>query len=165
MPNGGGGGGSVSGWPSTWFVNLRADTAFSLDGANIVLTCGFVLYTPFRLTQIGVYIATADAAHNYDFGIYSPAGALVANIGAQTLPNTGAQQLNTVQGVKTLAPGRYVFAWTGNDATAQTYKTGGEASWLYGNSATASAGGALPSTIAAPTEAFDPTALYFWLKG
>ena len=155
MPTGGGGGGgSPKGWPLTYFTTSTVDAAITLNTINQTMIWGFAL--PYSLTfgHITLWIQTLDAGNNYDFGIYSQAGALLANIGAQTFPSATQLLLPTVQAAQTLNPGLYLVAWTG---TAQVGKIYGQPNfpgcWVQNNTAAVSAGGALPASIGAQTVA------------
>jgi hypothetical protein len=151
--------------PLTFFRSTPIANADSpLNGANVISRTGVVISYWLTFSKIGVDIGTTDAVDNYDLGLYTAAGGLVANIGAQTLPTGNVQSFATVQGVQTIAPGLYVFAWTGNAATAQLAFGNNDASWVCGNSATTSTGGALPASIAASTVSVSTTCWYFFLQ-
>jgi NADPH:quinone reductase-like Zn-dependent oxidoreductase len=85
----------------------------------------------------------------YDVGIYSQAGALIANIGPTHFGATGLVATATLQGAKTINPGLYVFGWTGNAATLgiQTDHTTG--TWAEITNIATSSAGTLPPSIGA----------------
>ena len=152
----------VNGWPLTFFSSGVWNTNNIFAGANDVAICGIVI--PYSLTfgHIAVNVNTADAANNYDIGIYTAAGAIVADIGPQTLPSTGYVHFAAVQGSQTIAPGMYLFAWTGVSATAKLTTQSQNNPWIYNSNVATSVAAQLPGTISAQTPA--PTAtgqLYF----
>jgi hypothetical protein len=144
----GGGGGGVNGWPLPFF-SVGDGTAFAAATTNTVYVTGFVLSYALTFAHITINVGTADAANLYDVGVYTKAGALVANIGAQHLPTTGAQTFATLQGSKNILPGLYAWAFTGNAATAQLAFDFNLANWGFNFTAGASSGGALPASISA----------------
>ena len=153
MPTGGGGGGSVSGWPVAFFQTISNNAASTaLGGANQVYITGF--YTPSSVifSNIAFNVNTQDAVNNYDVGIYNQAGTLLAHIGAQTLPTGGNVTVAVVGGAKTITPGLYVFAFTGVAITAKLATDSGPAIiWIRNANVATSSGGALPASIGALT--------------
>jgi hypothetical protein len=152
MPTGGGGNGQITGWPLAYFSNASLNNNIALDGANQISVSGFAL--PYRLTfsKIAIGVITTDATNLYDVGIYTQAGALVANIGAQTLPTNQIQTTPIVQGAITIPPGMYLFAFTGNANTATLDWFNSGYSWVFNQNVAASSGGALPASIGAVAE-------------
>lgn len=139
----------VNGWPLIAFNNSQYSNSFHVGGTNQVSIWGFVLAYPLTFANITIDIATADAVNSYDIGLYTKAGALVANIGAQTIPSTGIHAFATVQGSQTIAPGLYLFGATGNANTAQIEGSTAAPNWVVNTNVTSSSGGALPSSIGA----------------
>jgi len=146
---GGGGGGGVAGWPLTYFASVAYDTNNTRAGANQVSVSGFVLPYELSFSQIAVYLDITDAVGLYDFGIYTKAGALIANIGAATQPNNDLQIYPTLQGLQTIPPGLYLFGWTGNAAVVAIHFQDNALSWVFNQDIAASVGGALPAAIGA----------------
>jgi hypothetical protein len=134
------------------FYYRAADNA--RNGANQISISGFSTHWPLSFSAIGVFIFTTDGSGLYDMGIYSAAGTLLANIGAQHLSNGNDQVFATVQGAQTIQPGRYVFAWTGNAAVATLGYTSSQGTWIVNQNYASSSGGALPSSLTAFTEAY-----------
>jgi len=174
MPTGGGGGGGglstvsvtarltgngtsgspldIAGWPGT-FISSPFSQASGLQpsGSNDIAIFGFELPYALTFANIAVFIQTADGSNNSDIGIYSQAGSLVANIGAQHI-SSGNQvaKFATVQGSQTIVPGLYLFAMTSAASTLTVY--GGIAGlWVKNLNVASSTGGALASSISAQT--------------
>jgi len=141
----------IAGWPITFFTSTSFGGAANI-GANQVFISGFDLAYPLTFAHITVNISTADAVNLYDFGVYSLAGILLANIGAQSLPATGQTTFATLQGSQTIGPGLFAFAWTGNANTAHILGDNGNTwLWVSNSNVAASVGGALPASIPAQT--------------
>ena len=152
----------VNGWPLTFFSSGVWNSNANFLGNNDIAICGIVIQYALTFSHIAVNVATADAVNNYDLGIYTAAGALVADIGPQTLPSTGYVHFATVQASQTIAPGMYLFAWTGPVNTAKLSLQTQNQPWIYNGNLSSSTGAQLPGTIAAQTPA--PTSggfLYF----
>src|SRR5208282_737968 len=117
---------------------------------------------------------TSSDTHNYDWGMYDPAGTLIWNLGATVFGSTGLIETAFAQGTVIIEPGNYWLAFTGNgtglifNAVTSTIvnmpfffansKTGDPAWWT---SVTASTGGTLtglsPVVPSAPTTATNLT--------
>lgn len=140
----------VAGWPLTFFSLGFPQSQETLAGANDIDASGFVLPYPLTFAHILVNIDTADAVNDYDIGIYTKAGVLVANIGGQPLPSTGSQSFATLQGSQTILPGLYAFAWTGAATTAQIGNTNqsGEV-WFQSHNIGTAVAGTLPASVSA----------------
>lgn len=110
-----------------------------------------------------VNVTTSDATNLYDIGVYTKAGSLIANIGAQHLPNNNIQTFATVQGAQTIPSGLYIFTITGNAATASISYDNDSPAWVIANSFAASSGGALPSSIGAQAVTPATSQIYFQL--
>ena len=153
---------SVAGWPLTWFTTGLPVSALSLGAANVVSVYGFALPYTLTFANVGIYVAVADAVNNYDLGLYTKAGNLIANIGPQTLPNAAQTSIATLQGSQTIAPGLYLFAWTGDVGIAQIYGYTYDFSWVVNGNIAASAAGTLPPAIGAVAvaSAFDAPFLF-----
>jgi len=154
---------SVAGTPVSFFTWGSQDSYNARNGANQVSVSGFLL--PVRITfgHLILDIFTDDATNNYDAGIYSVAGSLLAHIGAQTLPNSGQQSFAISGGAVTLNPGLYYFGWTGNDTTALIAYSSRIMSTLFNQNIASSSGGALPASIGAITPAFTTNSWKFGL--
>jgi hypothetical protein len=136
---------------------------------------GFTLPVSVQTSQISFYIgANADnsATYNYDLGVFSTSGTLVANVSSGSLhgstfaPATGVVTLSWTQGSTLLQPGGYYLAYYSSNTTATAptlYGASGNAPVFYkaesgsggaqgslGFSITPRSGGILPSTITAP---------------
>lgn len=124
----------------------------ALAAANKIYLTGFPVYTPIVFSKITLTFSTGDAVNNQDFGLYNPAGTLVANIGAQIIAGTAAVTYNVVQGSQTIQPGLYYSAWTSNGTTSRIWFA---SSWGFftSNNFGSSAGGALPGSITPPAAA------------
>lgn len=144
---GGGGGGSVS--PALYFSEGTPYTAAVLGAANDVAISGFVLPTPLTFTYIGIAVTTADAIGDYDFGVYTAAGDLIANLGPQHVPPTNLLTGPTLQGKQTIDAGLYMFGWTGNAIVAAIDIDPNWISWVFNADVAASVGGTLPASIGA----------------
>jgi hypothetical protein len=130
-------------------------------GHNLNKVWGFLLPYNVTTTEIIYDVTTKDAtANNYDIGIFNSSGNLVLNIGPTPgttfAPAKAFQTLTWTQGSTALAAGRYYLAFTTNCAStcaaiggATTY-----VSFAIDVSAGASAGGALPSTMTPPADAW-----------
>jgi hypothetical protein len=134
-------------------------TAAAPTANNAINIVRFTVPVGVTFSHLVVDVGTADTGGNfYDSGIYSNTGAtLLCDWGAQTLGSTGKVDIACAQGSVTLAPGNYIFAWTGNGTTATIYfgaAGAGAGGWEQLSSATASTsstGGALPSSITLPS--------------
>ena len=146
MPTGGGSGGGAA-TPLLWYGFAATGVAYSLAGINQVAVTGFALPFPLTFSKIASFVFTADAVNNYDFGIYTKAGVLVANIGAQHLPSTGMQTFATVQGVQTIPPGLYMTAFVGSATTAQLTQASSGTCWCINTNAGTGVAGTLPATV------------------
>ena len=114
-------------------------------------------------SHIGVLVQNPDATNPCDLGLYSSAGVLLANIGAQTIAGSGAQSFAILQGTISIPGGNYFFAAT-SSATNLQISGCSDAPTLYFNFAFGtSAGGALPATIVAPALAFAHSSVVFGL--
>ncbi len=153
--SGGGGGGSLTFYAPP--PNIAGSVQFAPSTTNAINMIPFLVPVQLQFSKLTIDIGTADSTGGdlYDVGIYSLAGALQCNWGATAFSATGPTDGTCAQGTVTLAPGNYIFAFTGNATTAKiypgnAYNTGFEI--LSGaTSSTSSSGGALPSTIAVPS--------------
>jgi hypothetical protein len=147
-----------SGWPLAWWntppCGSNAAGTFTAT-ANKLTLYGLFIPAQVQFGHIVLDISVADAVNSYDFGLYNNAGTLVAHIGAQTIPATGIQSFAVVGGPITINPGRYYVAGTGNANTA-SLQVGNmlHVTWnfLLATNFGASAGGALPASIAPPAD-------------
>jgi hypothetical protein len=153
---------SVAGWPVSFFTigqgfdNLAAT-------ANTLSLFGFALPDALSFGHIVFTVNTVDGTNNSDVGIYTGAGALVANIGAQTLGSAGLLALPTVQGSQTVLPGLYLFAFTSAGSTLKIVYSNFPNQWYYNGSIDTSSAGALPASITAPTITVQARSAYFSL--
>jgi hypothetical protein len=155
---------SVAGEPLPYFQQGSLIASTSLAAANDVMISGFVLPYSLTFSNINVMVFTADAVGLYDLGIYSKAGALLAHVGAQSLPATGFQTFPIVGGAQTLAPGLYAFGWTGNaNAAALNQDSGALIVWIFNGNVATSVAGVLPSSVGALAIAVHQFPLFFFL--
>ncbi|MGA9543019.1 MAG: hypothetical protein WBQ85_05600 [Candidatus Sulfotelmatobacter sp.] len=137
---------------------------------NTTKLWGLLLPYPVTTTQITYSITTADdTANEYDIGIYNTSGTLLVDIGATPgtsfAASTGFHTLLWTQGSTGLAAGEYYLGMTTNcaSACAQIAAAAGTVSFAVNVSAGASTGGALPSTMTVPAQAWatgnQPTAV------
>jgi hypothetical protein len=128
---------------------------------NVTKLWGILLPYNVTTTEIIYDVTTADnTANDYDIGIFNNSGSLVADLGPTPgttfAPAKGFHTLKWTQGSTALSAGRYYLAFTTNCASgcvkiaaATTF-----VSFAINASAGASAGGALPSTITPPADAW-----------
>lgn len=163
MPTGGGGGGAPAAPAATSYYNGMQDSQVTLGSANITWFESFQV--PYKLTfgHISIGINVADAVGLYDVGVYSFAGTLLADIGAQHLPSTGVQTFATVQGAITINPAVYIFAVTGNATTASINFTNHQGSAYSNRSLASTVGGALNASITVGAVNIDVICWYFLL--
>ncbi|MGC1686695.1 MAG: hypothetical protein WA734_13805, partial [Candidatus Acidiferrales bacterium] len=152
---GSGGGGSAI----TFYApppNIAGSVQIAPSTTNGINVIPFLVPMQLQFSKLTIDIGTTDSTGGdlYDVGIYSLSGALQCNWGATAFTASGPTDGSCTQGTITLAPGNYIFAFTGNATTAKiypgnAYNTGFE---ILGSatSSTSSSGGALPSTIAVP---------------
>jgi hypothetical protein len=160
MPTGAGGGFNK---PLT-YLGIGGVTANAhLAGANQTYITGFVLTNPLTFSHIAINVASTDAVNSYDVGVYTAAGALIANIGARSLPSAGVQTFATVQAAQTILPGLYAFAFTGNSTTAGISQSSDANTWVLNANIAASVGGALPASVGAIAQAISSSIFFFSL--
>jgi len=153
----------VKGWPLTTHPCSRAAVAITLGGANQVYITGFSLGYELTFSNIATYGDAGDGVGFYDLGVYTKAGALVANIGATHLPSGTPQHQAILQAPLTLAPGDYAFAFTGNAVVATIRADNQWATWIDNSNVATSSAGVLPASIGALTPTPGITAFYFVL--
>ena len=129
---------------------------------NVTTLWGFLLPYSVTTTQITFDVTTADNTTNtYDIGIFNNAGNLVLDIGATAgttfAPSAVFNTLAWTQGSTTLPAGRYYLAFTTNCASncAAIGGTSAFVSFAVNASGGASTGGALPSTLTPPADAWN----------
>jgi len=171
MPTGGGGGGGglssvitdstltgsgtsgshlgVNQWPVNYFSWQYYAAESALSGNNHVDVSGFTLSAQLTFSNLVINIGTADAVGLYDFGIYSKAGALLANVGPASYAGTGQTVLTVLQAPVTLAPGLYVFGFTGTSTTLKIGSSPYGTTWIGANNVATSSAGTLPVSIGA----------------
>ncbi|MGA8269763.1 MAG: glycosyl hydrolase family 28-related protein [Candidatus Acidiferrales bacterium] len=151
----GGGGGSLTFYAPP--PNIAGSVQFAPSTTNAINVIPFLVPVQLQFSKLTIDIGTADSTGGdlYDVGIYSLSGALQCNWGATAFTATGPTDGTCAQGTVTLAPGNYIFAFTGNATTAKIYPGNAYNSGFEilsgATSSTSSSGGALPSTIAVPS--------------
>jgi hypothetical protein len=160
MPTGGGGGFNK---PQVFFGAGGPSNPLSLGGANQVVVSGFVLPYPLTFSKVGFYVTTGDAANNYDLGVYTQAGALIANIGPQHLTG-GVNAINALQGAQTIQPGLYLWGFTGVATVAALYATNTALSWALNLNIATSSAGTLPASVGAVSISASLQYLQMWLQ-
>lgn len=140
----------IVGWPITGFTYPAGTNDAQGSVTNQTVVYGFAL--PFALTfsKITFFVNTADATNNSDVGLYSAAGSLVANIGAQHLATASAVTIATVQGSQTIAPGLYWMAFTSASNVLKLYGNNSQFGLGSYTNAGVTSGGALANSITAP---------------
>ncbi len=151
----GGGGGSLTFYAPP--PNIAGSVQIAPSTTNAINVIPFLVPVQLQFSKLTIDIGTTDSTGGdlYDVGIYSLSGALQCNWGATAFTATGPTDGSCTQGTVTLAPGNYIFAFTGNATTAKiypgnAYNTGFEI-LSAATSSTSSSGGALPSTITVPS--------------
>lgn len=151
--SGGGAGGSTP--LSAIFVGGNNGAGVAVT-ANKLVIAGFILSVAVKIGNLDLDIALPDGGNNCDVGIYNSTGALVGNIGAQTIGAGQYQTFALVQGSISLSAGNYIFAYTSAASNFQLF-SGHPVFWHWCVNLAfgASAGGALPASITPP--AYSPT--------
>ena len=128
---------------------------------NVTKLWGFLLPYNVITTEITFDVTITDnTANNYDIGIFDSSGNLVADIGPTPgttfAPSKIFKTLKWTQGSTALNAGRYYIAFTTNCSTLCAKVAAGPAyvSFALNVSAGASSGGALPSTMTPPADAW-----------
>jgi hypothetical protein len=153
-------GGGVATLPFFATGGERTGATLAAD-QNVTKLWGFLLPYSVTTTKITYDVTTADkTANNYDIGIFNNEGNLVVDIGPALgttfAPSKAFQTLPWKQGSTALAAGRYYLALTTNCSSACA-KIGAATtfvSFAIDVSAGATEGGALPSTITPPSDAW-----------
>ena len=128
---------------------------------NVTKLWGFLLPYKVITTEITFDVTITDnTANNYDIGIFDSSGNLVADIGPTPgttfAPSKSFKTLKWTQGSTAFNAGRYYIAFTTNCSTLCAKVAAGPAyvSFALDVSAGASSGGALPSTMTPPADAW-----------
>jgi hypothetical protein len=128
---------------------------------NVTKLWGFLLPYNVITTEITFDVTITDnTANNYDIGIFDNSGNLVVDIGPTPgttfAPSKSFKTLKWTQGSTALNAGRYYIAFTTNCSTLCAKVAAGPAyvSFALNVSAGASSGGALPSTMTPPADAW-----------
>jgi hypothetical protein len=128
---------------------------------NVTRLWGFLLPYNVMTTEVTYYVTTLDdTANEYDIGIYSSSGNLVVDIGPTPgttfAPSEIFHTLNWIRGSTSLKAGRYYLALTTNCATscAKVAASTSNVSFAINVSAGTSQGGALPTTLTPPADAW-----------
>jgi len=124
----------------------------SPSAANAVNTS--VIYLPnIQFSKIAVDVSTTDASGSdyYSWAITDLSGNVKCSVSAVNLPAGGTSDQACIQGTVTLANGAYIFAFTGNAATAKIAYSGTAPSGLSSaTSSSTSASGAMTFPISVP---------------
>lgn len=162
MPTGAGGGGG--GGTNSYLIYGTRSAYGALPQANAVSISGFFVEGSLLFSNVVVSCSAGDASNNYDFGIYNPAGTLLANAGAVHMTASSFNVFAVLQGATKLNAGRYVFAWTGNASTATIANDSGNiGSWVMNTNYATSSGGVLPASVTAFTISTNINCTYFHL--
>jgi hypothetical protein len=154
--------GTAAGPTLPFFATGGERTGGSLGATkNVTTLWGFLLPYNVTTTQMTYQVTTADkTANEYDIGIFDNSGNLVLAIGPTAGTTfaavTGFNTLAWTQGSVTLPAGRYYLAFTTNCASSCA-AIGADTSFVSfaaNVSAGATTGGALPSTVSTPTDAW-----------
>ena len=134
------------------------------SSANAINVVAFLVPMQVQFGHMTIDIATPDTtagslcgsfADCYDVGIYNMSGTRLCDWGATAFSSGGLSSVACAQGTVTLAPGYYIFAFTGNATTAKIYfgtaGNGGFVQLSSATSGTSSTGGALPASISIPS--------------
>jgi hypothetical protein len=175
-----------TGWPVTFrMFNTGILCSSTLTpGTNTLTVDGFYLTEPVSFSNISIVISAADSSHNTDVGLYNSSGTLLTDIGAQEITGTGVQTFAILQNAGctgsgtpstlctgtaagslpaapyTINPGLYFIATTSTAATFKLDGCGSTSVIGYSHNVTygSSSGGALPSSITAPSKSISTTA-------
>jgi hypothetical protein len=128
---------------------------------NVTKLWGFLLPYNVTTTEITYEVTTTDnTANNYDIGIFNSSGNLVLDIGPTPgttfAPSKSFLTSKWTQGSTVLNAGRYYLTFTTNCSTlcAKVAATTSYVSFALNVSAGTSSGGALPSTMTPPADAW-----------
>jgi hypothetical protein len=177
--------------PASYFSGPQVASGAGVNlTANTLMVEAFYLPTSITFTKFQTWVSTLDAAHAYDVGLYTSAGTLLVDTGAQALSATGVfssvfqtnaactanhtpaqccsgSSSGSCLSTVTLSPGLYWLAWTGNSAVAafNCLSASANAAIVPGFAATTgtSASGILPSTFTPPSLAYAGSACTFGL--
>lgn len=131
-----------------WAPNGSVSGNTTVIAANVVRLAHFFLSNTVAFNKIGITNITADAANNYSFGVFSLDGTVrYAHTTEQAMVGSGTfRALSVVEGTITLAPGDYLFAWTGAATTASfnTLSPGASSRLTPSSSSTTTTLGAMP---------------------
>lgn len=135
-----------------WTPVTGTSSAASVATINKVMLTHFYVVTPVKFNYINLTNQAADAGGFYSFGIYSMDGqTLYAHTTAQGFVGTVTYRtLAVAEGTVTLAPGDYLFAWTGT-ATTATFTTFAQfQTLLQAAQGSSTTNGVMPSTTTVP---------------
>jgi hypothetical protein len=156
-----------------WFTQPSAAGSVSfLTTANVAKLYGVVYHStaPLTTTQVSYNVQTADnTANNYDIGLYSSAGVLMAHLGSTAgttfAPSTGWKTLSWATS-NTLKQGKYYLAITTSCTTACAAligsSTGVGFTFAGAVQESVTAGGTLPSSITIPADSYTATTIPTW---
>lgn len=132
-----------------WAPNGTVAGNTTVVAANVVRLAHFFLFNTVAFNKIGITNITADAGNNYSFGVFSLDGTVrYAHTTEQAMVGSGTfRALSIVEGTITLAPGDYLFAWTGAATTASfnTLSSGAATRLTPSSSSTVTALGVMPA--------------------
>lgn len=140
---GAGGGGSA---PLVYYSDADNFSVFGATGTHVYVA-GIVLEYSLTFSNITLKVMDADAVNDSDCGMYNMAGALIANIGAQALGSVAVVTIPTLQGIQTIPPGLYLFAFTSAGSVLGLAGDFDAPTWFIDPDVAASIGGALPAAI------------------
>jgi len=153
-----------------WYSQSTAQTGTPVafpTTANKAFLMGMNFTCQLPTTQFTYDVVAADnTTNNYDIGLYSNSGSLVAHLGATTgtafASSTGWKTLPWAAGA-TLQPGRYYLLITTNCssscATLAGGPTGGGLTFNANNTFSITTGGSLPASITPPSDSWTATTL------
>src|SRR5207237_5419338 len=156
-----------------WVTQPSAAGSVSfLTTANVAKLYG-VIYgnaTPLTSTQVTYNVQTADnTTNNYDIGLYSGSGALLAHIGSTAgtafAPSTGWRTLSWTSS-STIKQGKYYLAITTNCASSCAAliasSTGVGFTFAGAVQESVATGGTLPNSITIPGDSYTATTIPTW---
>lgn len=135
-------------------ISTLSSVSMAQAGANQLQLMFLDVQYQVQFNKIMAAFATPDnGVVLSDLGIYSLAGKLLANAGPGTNKTAIAIDFPILQGLVTLAPGRYIFAVTSNNnvGNASIDVLEGQLITEVYNTPTAGVGGALPPIITVVT--------------
>lgn len=138
----------IAGWPITLYSDGTNAVNEGGPPANKLAIFSFFIPSAVQFDHLA-FATVGGEAVNGDIGLYSSAGVLVANLGAQVIGAGGLQSKAIAQGLISIQPDNYILAYTG---VSGTLTLAGDSVWVPVQNANfgASVGGALPASIVIP---------------